>query len=80
LSFRHPGPSAFRHGARASRHLIVRDVAGLIVGVLLLLSGILMATILFPDIDVVAVTGYLALAMSPSRTTLPQRPIDRRRA
>ena len=63
LSFRHPGPSALRHGARASRHLIVRDVAGLIVGVLLLLSWILMATTLFPDIDVVAVTGYLALAM-----------------
>jgi len=38
-------------------------VAGLIVGTLLLLSGILMATTLFPEIDVVAVTGYLALAM-----------------
>jgi Mn2+/Fe2+ NRAMP family transporter len=38
-------------------------LAGLIVGVLLLLSGILMATTLFPDIDVVAVTGYLALAL-----------------
>ncbi len=38
-------------------------VAGLIVGVLLLLSGILMATTLFPDIDVVAVAGYLSLAL-----------------
>ena len=38
-------------------------LAGLIVGVLLLLSGILMATTLFPDIDVVAVTGYLAVAL-----------------
>jgi hypothetical protein len=31
--------------------------------VLLLLSGILMATTLFPHINVVAVTGYLALAL-----------------
>jgi Mn2+/Fe2+ NRAMP family transporter len=38
-------------------------VAGLIVGTLLLLSGILMATTLFPGIDVVAVAGYLALAL-----------------
>ncbi len=38
-------------------------VAGLIVGVLLLLSGILMATTLFPHINVVAVTGDLALAL-----------------
>src|SRR5271155_2936674 len=38
-------------------------VAGLIVGTLLLLSGILMATTLFPKINVVAVAGYLALAM-----------------
>ncbi|MDD4866220.1 MAG: divalent metal cation transporter [Mycobacterium sp.] len=38
-------------------------VAGLIVGVLLLLSGILMATTLFPDIDVVAVAGYLSLVL-----------------
>jgi Mn2+/Fe2+ NRAMP family transporter len=38
-------------------------VAGLIVGVLLLLSGILMATTLFSDLDVVAVTGYLTLAL-----------------
>jgi Mn2+/Fe2+ NRAMP family transporter len=38
-------------------------VASLIVGVLLLLSGILMATTLFPGIDVIAVTGYLAVAM-----------------
>ncbi|WP_068181214.1 NRAMP family divalent metal transporter [Mycobacterium sp. UM_CSW] len=38
-------------------------VAGLIVGILLLLSGILMATTLFPHIDVVAVAGYLSLAL-----------------
>ncbi|OBB97437.1 NRAMP family divalent metal transporter [Mycobacterium sp. 852002-40037_SCH5390672] len=37
--------------------------AGLIVGVLLLLSGILMATTLFPDLDVVAVAGYLTLTL-----------------
>ncbi len=37
--------------------------AGLIVGTLLLLSGILMATTLFPHIDVVAVAGYLALVL-----------------
>jgi Mn2+/Fe2+ NRAMP family transporter len=37
--------------------------AGLIVGTLLLLSGILMATTLFPDINVVAVATYLALAL-----------------
>ncbi len=38
-------------------------VAGLIVGTLLLLSGILMATTLFRNLNVVAVAGYLALAM-----------------
>jgi Mn2+/Fe2+ NRAMP family transporter len=38
-------------------------VAVLIVGTLLLLSGILMATTLFPDLNVIAVGGYLALAM-----------------
>src|SRR6201996_2502157 len=38
-------------------------VAGLIVGTLLLLSGILMATTLFPKIDVVSVAGYLGLGM-----------------
>jgi Mn2+/Fe2+ NRAMP family transporter len=38
-------------------------VAGLIVGTLLLLSGILMATTLFPHIDVVAVAGYLTMAL-----------------
>ncbi len=38
-------------------------VAGLIVGTLLLLSGILMATTLFPHINVVAVAGCLALAL-----------------
>ncbi|MBS4729383.1 divalent metal cation transporter [Mycobacterium sp. SM1] len=39
-------------------------VAGLIVGVLLLLSAILMATTLFPDLDVAAVTGYLAVGLA----------------
>ncbi len=38
-------------------------VAGLIVGVLLLLSGILMATTLFPGLDVIVVAGYLALTL-----------------
>jgi Mn2+/Fe2+ NRAMP family transporter len=38
-------------------------VAGIIVGILLLLSGILMATTLFPKIDVVVVSGYLVVAM-----------------
>nr|WP_142248274.1 NRAMP family divalent metal transporter [Mycobacterium colombiense] len=38
-------------------------VAGLIVGTLLLLSGILMATTLFPDLNVIAVAGYLTLAL-----------------
>ncbi|ORB73050.1 Nramp family divalent metal transporter [Mycobacterium scrofulaceum] len=38
-------------------------VAGLIVGTLLLLSGILMATTLFRDLNVVAVAGYLAGAL-----------------
>ncbi|WP_322857932.1 NRAMP family divalent metal transporter [Mycobacterium shigaense] len=38
-------------------------VAGLIVGILLLLSGILMATTLFPHIDVVVVSGYLAVVL-----------------
>ena len=38
-------------------------VAGLIVGTLLLLSGILMATTLFPRLNVVAVAGYLSLAL-----------------
>jgi Mn2+/Fe2+ NRAMP family transporter len=41
----------------------VNWVAGLIVGTLLLLSGILMATTLFPHINVVAVAGYLALVL-----------------
>jgi hypothetical protein len=35
-------------------------VAGLIVGTLLLLSGILMATTLFPHLNVVTVSSYLA--------------------
>lgn len=39
-------------------------VAGLIVGILLLLSGILMATTLFPGIDVVAVATYLAVTLA----------------
>jgi Mn2+/Fe2+ NRAMP family transporter len=38
-------------------------VAGVIVGVLLLLSAILMATTLFKDLNVVAVTGYLAIGL-----------------
>jgi Mn2+/Fe2+ NRAMP family transporter len=38
-------------------------LAGIIVGVLLLLSGILMATTMFPNLDVVHVTGYLAVAL-----------------
>ncbi|WP_372509329.1 Nramp family divalent metal transporter [Mycobacterium marseillense] len=38
-------------------------IAGLIVGVLLLLSGILMATTLFPGLDVIVVAGYLALTL-----------------
>jgi Mn2+/Fe2+ NRAMP family transporter len=38
-------------------------VAALIVGTLLLLSGILMATTLFPDLNVVAVSTYLAAAL-----------------
>nr|WP_101953334.1 NRAMP family divalent metal transporter [Mycobacterium intracellulare] len=38
-------------------------VAGLIVGTLLLLSGILMATTMFPDLNVIAVAGYLALIL-----------------
>ncbi|TQF66519.1 divalent metal cation transporter [Rhodococcus spelaei] len=39
-------------------------VAGLIVGILLLLSGILMATTLFPDLDVRSVSIDLAVAMT----------------
>jgi Mn2+/Fe2+ NRAMP family transporter len=39
-------------------------VAAVIVAVLLLLSGILMATTLFPDLDVVTVTGWLAVALA----------------
>ncbi|WP_372457661.1 Nramp family divalent metal transporter [Mycobacterium intracellulare] len=38
-------------------------VAGLIVGILLLLSGILMATTLFPGLNVIVVAGYLALTL-----------------
>jgi Mn2+/Fe2+ NRAMP family transporter len=38
-------------------------VAVLIVGTLLLLSGILMATTMFPHLNVVVVAGYLVLAM-----------------
>ncbi len=38
-------------------------VAVLIVGTLLLLSGILMATTIFPHLNVVAVAGYLTLGM-----------------
>jgi hypothetical protein len=38
-------------------------LAGVIVGVLLLLSGILMATTLFPRLDVVAVAGCLTVGL-----------------
>ncbi|GAB2522988.1 Nramp family divalent metal transporter [Nocardia heshunensis] len=38
-------------------------VAGVIVAVLLLLSGILMATTLFPDLDVVRTSEYLVVAL-----------------
>lgn len=38
-------------------------LAAIIVGTLLLLSGILMATTLFPHINVVMVAGYLAVAL-----------------
>ncbi|MBY8860099.1 divalent metal cation transporter [Nocardia sp. CA2R105] len=38
-------------------------VAGFIVGVLLLLSGILMATTLFPNLDVVTTADYLAVGI-----------------
>ena len=41
----------------------LNGVSGIIVGGLLLLSGILMATTMFPKINVVAVAGYLALAL-----------------
>ena len=56
-------------------------LAGLIVAVLLLLSGILMATTLFPNLDVVAVAGYLALAMVvlAAAATVTLRWLSRRR-
>ena len=56
-------------------------VAGLIVGVLLMLSGILMATTLFPNLDVVAVGGYLAVAMVvlAAAATVTLRWLSRRR-
>ncbi|WP_231983692.1 NRAMP family divalent metal transporter [Mycobacterium sp. E2733] len=41
----------------------LNGVAGLMVGTLLLLSGVLMATTLFPKLDVIAVAGYLALVL-----------------
>jgi hypothetical protein len=44
-------------------------LAGLIVGVLLMLSGILMATTLFPNLNVVAVAGYLGAALVVLATT-----------
>jgi hypothetical protein len=49
-------------GPWVNRHWL-NMVAGLIVGVLLLLSGILMTTTLFPDLDVVAVAQYLAVTL-----------------
>ena len=39
-------------------------VAGVIVGVLLLLSGILMATTVFPDLDIVSSAGNLTVGMA----------------
>jgi len=56
-------------------------VAGLIVGVLLMLSGILMATTLFPNLNVVAVGGYLGLAMVvlAAAATVTLRWLSRRR-
>ncbi|MBO0881253.1 MAG: divalent metal cation transporter [Mycobacterium sp.] len=39
-------------------------VAGVIVGVLLLLSGILMATTVFPDLDIVSITGQLSVGLT----------------
>ena len=56
-------------------------VAGLIVGVLLMLSGILMATTLFPNLNVVAVGGYLAVAMVvlAAAATVTLRWLSRRR-
>ncbi|GAS85962.1 NRAMP family divalent metal transporter [Mycolicibacterium brisbanense] len=41
----------------------LNGVAAVIVGTLLLLSGILMATTLFPDVNVVTVAEYLGLAL-----------------
>ncbi len=35
----------------------------MIVGILLVLSGVLMATTLFPDLDVIATAGYLTVGM-----------------
>ncbi|HUO40976.1 MAG TPA: NRAMP family divalent metal transporter [Mycobacterium sp.] len=56
-------------------------VAGLIVGTLLLLSGILMATTLFPHLNVVAVASYLAIALVVLAVvaTLTLRWLSRRR-
>ncbi|PPJ02073.1 manganese transporter [Nocardia nova] len=55
-------------------------VAGIIVAALLLLSGILMATTLFPGIDVVATAGWLTgtLAVLAILTTAGLRWIQRR--
>jgi Mn2+/Fe2+ NRAMP family transporter len=41
----------------------LNTVTSLIVGVLLILSGILMATTLFPDLNVIVVAEYVALAL-----------------
>ncbi|WP_458319915.1 NRAMP family divalent metal transporter [Mycolicibacterium brisbanense] len=41
----------------------LNGIAAVIVGTLLLLSGILMATTLFPDVNVVSVAEYMALAL-----------------
>jgi Mn2+/Fe2+ NRAMP family transporter len=39
-------------------------VAGVIVGVLLVLSGILMATTVFPDLDIVSIAGQLSVGLA----------------
>ena len=41
----------------------LNTIAAIIVGTLLLLSAILMATTVFPDLNVVAVTGWLTIAL-----------------
>ncbi len=56
-------------------------VAGLIVAVLLMLSGILMATTVFPDLNVVTASIYLGIALVVAGivATVGVRWLDRRR-